>query len=224
MLLVDDRRENLVALEATLRPLDQRLVLASSGDEALRALLNDDFALILLDVRMPGMDGFETAAHIRRRSRSRHVPIIFLTAVDDDPGLVLRGYSQGAVDYLAKPFDPWVLRSKAAVFIEMDAKNHLLRLQANQLTQRNAELAEALELAEAGSRAKSSFLNLAGHELRTPLAVVNGYISLVIEGAFGPVPPPMLKPLRTVEEKAEELGNLVDAILTAARLEAGNIP
>ncbi|GAC1338997.1 MAG: hypothetical protein NVSMB29_05640 [Candidatus Dormibacteria bacterium] len=224
LLLVDDRRENLMALEATLRPLAQNLVLAASGEEALRALLQDDFALILLDVRMPGMDGFETAAHIKRRSRTRHIPIIFLTAVDDDPGLVLRGYSEGAVDYLAKPFDPWVLRSKVSVFIELDAKTNLLRQQATELEQRNAELAAALELAEAGSRAKSSFLNLAGHELRTPLAVVYGYTSLVIEGAFGPVPEPMLKPLRTVEEKADELGNLVDGILTAARLEAGTMP
>lgn len=224
LLLVDDRPEDLMALEATLRPLEQRLVLASSGEEALRALLQDDFALILLDLRMPGMDGFETAAYIRRRTRTRPVPIIFLTAADDDPGQMLRVYNEGAVDYLVKPFDPWVLRSKARVFIELDAKTQLLRLQAAELEHRNAELAAALELAEAASRAKSSFLNLAGHELNTPLAVVSGYTSLMIEGAYGPVPEPMAKPLRTIEEQADELGTLVDGILTAARLEAENMP
>jgi PAS domain S-box-containing protein len=116
--MVDDREENLLALEAVLEPTGCRLVKARSGDEALRALLRDDFAVILLDVQMPGLDGFETAELIRARERSRAVPIIFVTAISKEPHHVFRGYETGAVDYLFKPLDPVVLRSKVEVFVE----------------------------------------------------------------------------------------------------------
>ena len=119
ILLVDDRPENLLALEAILSALDQTLVRASSGEEALKALLTDDFAVILLDVQMPGMDGFETAAHIKRRERTRDIPIIFLTAINHGPHHTFRGYAAGAVDYISKPFDPWVLRAKVSVFVDL---------------------------------------------------------------------------------------------------------
>ncbi|CAM5477089.1 response regulator [Streptomyces chartreusis] len=130
ILLVDDRPENLLALEAILSALDQTLVRASSGEEALKALLTDDFAVILLDVQMPGMDGFETAAHIKRRERTRDIPIIFLTAINHGPHHTFRGYAAGAVDYISKPFDPWVLRAKVSVFGELYMKNCQLREQA----------------------------------------------------------------------------------------------
>ncbi len=133
VLLVDDRPENLLALEAILQGLDQELVTAESGEEALKRLLTDDFAVILLDVQMPGMDGFETAEHIKRRERTRHVPIVFLTAIDREPHHAFRGYSVGAVDYLAKPFDPWVLRAKVAVFLDLWEKNRQLQEQADRL-------------------------------------------------------------------------------------------
>ena len=130
ILLVDDRPENLLALEAILSALDQTLVRASSGEEALKALLTDDFAVILLDVQMPGMDGFETAAHIKRRERTRDIPIIFLTAINHGPHHTFRGYAAGAVDYISKPFDPWVLRAKVSVFVELYMKNCQLKEQA----------------------------------------------------------------------------------------------
>ncbi|MBD0740616.1 two-component system response regulator [Streptomyces sp. NPDC088197] len=130
ILLVDDRPENLLALEAILSALDQTLVRASSGEEALKALLTDDFAVILLDVQMPGMDGFETAAHIKRRERTRDIPIIFLTAINHGPHHTFRGYAAGAVDYISKPFDPWVLRAKVSVFVDLYTKNCQLREQA----------------------------------------------------------------------------------------------
>ncbi|MFI8994024.1 two-component system response regulator [Streptomyces sp. NPDC053542] len=133
ILLVDDRPENLLALEAILSALDQTLVRASSGEEALKALLTDDFAVILLDVQMPGMDGFETAAHIKRRERTRDIPIIFLTAINHGPHHTFRGYAAGAVDYISKPFDPWVLRAKVSVFVELYMKNVKLREQASLL-------------------------------------------------------------------------------------------
>ncbi|MCX4688006.1 response regulator [Kitasatospora purpeofusca] len=130
ILLVDDRPENLLALEAILSALDQTLVRAASGEEALKALLTDDFAVILLDVQMPGMDGFETAAHIKRRERTRDIPIIFLTAINHGPHHTFRGYAAGAVDYISKPFDPWVLRAKVSVFVDLYMKNCQLKEQA----------------------------------------------------------------------------------------------
>jgi CheY-like chemotaxis protein len=142
ILLVDDRPDNLLALEAILASLGQTLVRASSGEEALKALLADDYAVILLDVQMPGMDGFETAAHIKRRERTRDIPIIFLTAINREPQHAFRGYSTGAVDYLAKPFDPWVLRAKVAVFVDLHRKNRQLRRQAELIAERVSGLAD----------------------------------------------------------------------------------
>ena len=142
VLMVDDRRENLVALAAILQGLPVEPVTAASGEEALKRLLTDDFALILLDAQMPGMDGFETANHIKQRERTRYVPIIFLTAVDRDSHLAFRGYAAGAVDYLTKPFDPWALRAKVSVFVDLWAKNR-------QLTEQAATAAKYVALATA---------------------------------------------------------------------------
>ena len=119
ILLVDDRPQNLLSLEAALEDLNQNLVTAASGSEALRALLDREYAVILLDVMMPEMDGYETAALIRQRAQSRHTPIIFLTAIDKNPAHIERGYEVGAADYLFKPIDPHILRAKVQVFIEL---------------------------------------------------------------------------------------------------------
>ena len=143
VLLVDDRRDNLLALEAILQGLPVQTVGADSGEEALKHLLVDDFALILLDAQMPTMDGFETARHIKRRERTRHVPIIFLTAADRDSHLALRGYAAGAVDYLTKPFDPWVLRAKVSVFVELWTKTQQLAAQSDLVLVREGELRAA---------------------------------------------------------------------------------
>jgi CheY-like chemotaxis protein len=138
-LLVDDRRENLLALEAILQGLPVEAVAVESGEAALKQLLVDDFAVILLDAQMPEMDGFETASHIKRRERTRQVPIIFLTAADRDAQLALRGYAAGAVDYLTKPFDPWVLRAKVSVFVELWNKTRQLAAQAEAVRQREVQ-------------------------------------------------------------------------------------
>src|ERR671935_70982 len=130
ILLVDDRPENLLALEGILAPLGQPLLYAHSGDEALRQLLQHEVAVILLDVQMPELDGFETATLIKQRERTSHIPIIFITAISKDEEQVFRGYSAGAVDYVFKPFSPEVLRSKVAVFIELHEKNVELQRQA----------------------------------------------------------------------------------------------
>jgi PAS domain S-box-containing protein len=140
VLLVDDRPENLLALEAILEPLGQTLLTANSGENALRQLLRHDVAVILLDVQMPDLDGFETARLIKQRERTSHVPIIFVTAISKDEQQVFRGYSAGAVDYVFKPFSPEVLRSKVSVFIELHEKTQQLQEQAELLKEQ--ELAE----------------------------------------------------------------------------------
>jgi len=140
ILIVDDHPPNLVALEAILSPLGQELVHATSGEDALRKLLEGDFAVILMDVQMPGLDGLETAGLIKKRVRSQHTPIIFLTAIQKDPSYIFRGYSKGAVDYLLKPFDPEILRAKVLVFVDLWRKGEQIKRQTAML--RAQELVE----------------------------------------------------------------------------------
>ena len=141
ILLVDDRRENLIALDAILSSIsDTTLVPVRSGEQALAELGTEDFAVVLLDVRMPGLDGFETADRIRGGERNNDVPIIFLTAASSRPDATFRGYTAGAVDYLAKPFDPWVLAAKVSVFVDLFLKN---ADQAERLSRRVAAVEEA---------------------------------------------------------------------------------
>src|SRR5580704_15910317 len=146
ILLVDDTPDNLVSLEAALDGLGQDLVLARSGMEALRHLLDDDFAAILLDVKMPEMDGFQTAELIRSRKRSRHTPILFLTGYKSDEHL-FRGYDLGAVDFLFKPVVPEILRSKVSVFVKLSQNTELLRRQAEALGKTEQKFRSLLEAA-----------------------------------------------------------------------------
>ena len=139
ILMVDDRASNLLALEAILQPLGSALVRANSGEEALRRLLDDDFALILMDVQMPGMDGFQCAKIIKERPRTKHIPIIFITAISRDLANVFHGYETGAVDYLMKPFEPEILRSKVSVFVDLFRLQEQIREQAALIQQKERE-------------------------------------------------------------------------------------
>jgi CheY-like chemotaxis protein len=150
VLAVDDRRENLLALQAILEGLPIEMVAVTSGEDALKRLLVEDYAVILLDAHMPGMDGFETAGHVKQRERTRHIPILFLTAVDYDPHLAFRGYQAGAVDYITKPFDPWVLRSKISVFVDLWTTHARLTEQATETALLRAAIDEAVELLDGG--------------------------------------------------------------------------
>lgn len=140
ILLVDDEPKSLFALQELLSTLGQNLMIAQSGEEALRLALKNDFAVILLDVRMPGIDGFETARLIRSRERSRLTPIIFLTAAADEMSSMFRGYEVGAVDYLQKPVVPEILKSKVAVFVELHRKSERLRESEDKLRRLAAHL------------------------------------------------------------------------------------
>jgi signal transduction histidine kinase len=166
ILIVDDDHASLMAMEEVLRSLGSRLVTARSGEEALRRVLDEDFAAILMDVRMPGIDGFTTARMIRERKRSRHTPIIFLTAAQEDLASMFRGYQAGAVDYIVKPVIAEVLRSKLAVFVGLHDMNRML----------NAELAERalteqrLRASEENLRALAAHLQSVREEERIHIA------------------------------------------------------
>jgi PAS domain S-box-containing protein len=155
ILLVDDRAENLLALEAILEPLGQRLVRAKSGEDALRCLLDREFAAILLDVQMPGLNGFETARMIKAREKTKHVPIIFLTAISKDEDYVFKGYSVGAVDYMSKPFQPEILRSKVQVFVDLYAQRRRIADQEQRIRgieRQELELRHMRELLQSEAR------------------------------------------------------------------------
>ncbi|MGW1893920.1 response regulator [Streptomyces sp. NPDC002004] len=165
ILIVDDMEENLVAFEAVLGPLHQHLVCARSGEEALKAMLRQEFAVVLLDVRMPGMNGFETAANIKRLDQTKDVPIILVTGTEAGEDYAYRGYAIGAADFITKPIDPWVLRTKVSIFLELHRKNRQLasrtaagdedrleevgeRLAQIELLLRNGQGAESAQLAD----------------------------------------------------------------------------
>lgn len=172
ILLVDDRPENLLALAVTLERLGENLVTASSGREALKRLLEDEFAVILMDVQMPDMDGFETATLIRERDRSRHTPIIFITAISKTDTQVFKGYSVGAVDYIFKPIVPDILRSKVAVFADLFRKAGQVSRLNDALKRRTAEL-------EAANEELRAFNYSVSHDLRSPLRAINGFAQIL---------------------------------------------
>ena len=188
VLLVDDRPDNLLALRAVLDPLGLHLVEASSGEEALRHLLAGEFSLIVLDVQMPVLDGFETARLIKGRERTRYVPIIFLTAISGEPEHYLRGYESGAVDYVYKPFEPEILRAKVAVFAELWTRGATIERQREELAahlteldRANATLArQAVEL-ERSNAALDRFASVASNEIREPLHTLAGLLDLLDE-------------------------------------------
>ncbi len=205
ILLVDDRAENLVALEAILSSLNQTLVSARSGDAALKALLREEFAVILLDVLMPGLDGFETAAHIKRRLRTRDVPIIFLTALNSEPDFAFRSYSAGAVDYIAKPFDPWVLRAKVSVFVDLHMKNRQLSEQAALLRSRLADTRQSADTALATAEPLLTELSARLGAVEELVTALSGQTAAIPDSATS-------QPMRELEHRVRRLRDMVDAL------------
>ncbi len=225
ILLVDDQPANLVALEAMLQGLGQNLIRAESGREALKWLLTHEFAVILLDVKMPEMDGFETAALIRQRDKSRHTPILFLTAADNSPAHAVRGYAVGAVDYLVKPVVPEFVRSKVAVFVELAKKSELLRRQTRLLVE--SEQA-ALELAETRAelvrdlehknRELESFSYAVSHDLRAPLRRIDSFSRAILESQAEKLDEPGRRYLERVREASQQMSQLIDDVLYLSRV------
>jgi signal transduction histidine kinase len=225
ILLVDDQPANLIALEAMLQGLGQNLIKAESGREALRWLLTHEFAVILLDVKMPEMDGFETAELIRQRDKSRHTPILFLTAGDSTQTQAVRGYAVGAVDYLVKPVVPEFVRSKVAVFVELAKKNDLLRRQAKLLAeseQAAVELAETrAELVrdlEHKNRELESFSYAVSHDLRAPLRRIDSFSRAVLESQGDRLDEAGQRFLSRVREASQHMAQLIDDVLHLSRV------
>ncbi len=216
ILLVDDSPDKLLSMRSILEDLRVRVVTAHSGRDALRQLLNDDFAVILLDVNMPDMDGFETACLIRQRKRSEHTPIIFVTAMSDDTHQA-HGYSLGAVDYILAPVHPEVLRTKVGVFVDLYRK----RQEAERRAEEQLALAlseSARKEAERASQAKSEFLANLSHELRTPMNSIVGMTDLALQEAL---PLAARDYLQTARASAELLLALLNEILDFSRIESG---
>jgi len=215
ILLVDDRRDKLLALEVILAPLGENLVLAHSGMDALRLLLKQDFALIVLDVSMPGIDGFETASLVRQRKNSEMTPIIFISAINRSDLHLARGYSLGAVDYILAPIVPEILRAKVSFFIELHKKNkqlqQLVEAQA-QLIREQAARAEA----EAANQAKDRFLAMLSHELRTPLTPILLASSILSDDPT--VPDHVRQELKIIARNAALEARLIDDLLDLTRV------
>ena len=225
ILMVDDQPENLVALEAMLEGLGQHLISARSGRDALRALLTVDAAVVLLDVKMPDMDGFETAELIRSRERTRNTPIIFLTAADRNEALALRGYAVGAVDYLIKPVIPELVRSKVAVFVELAKKSQQLSRQADQLRrseQAARELADAravlVEDLEQKTREMETFSYAVSHDLRAPLRRIDGFSRALLEAEAGRLQDLSADFLGRIREATVDMSELIDGMLALSRV------
>jgi signal transduction histidine kinase len=224
ILLVDDIPANLLALEAVLEPLGHRLVRARSGEEALRHMMQEEFALVLMDVQMPDMDGFQTVALIKQRPKTVRIPIIFITAIAKEAKHISAGYEYGAVDYITKPFDADILRAKVSVLVSLHLQSERIVRQQALLAKRRRELEHTelqRSLAETHSRMKDEFLAVISHELRTPLNVIVGWTDLLVSGELDGER--TRRALVTIQRNAKLQKQLVDDLLDAARLITGKL-
>jgi signal transduction histidine kinase len=223
ILIVDDIAANRLALAAVLEPLGQEVVEARSGEEALKSTLQHDYAVILMDVQMPGMDGFATVELLRQRDRTRYTPVIFITAFGDI-SVTARGYELGAFDFITKPFDADVVRARIGALVTMWQRGQMLEAQSAAL-RAQAVAAErervARESAEAASRMKDEFLAIVSHELRTPLNAILGWAELL---AAGTLPPERVQHgLETIARNARMQARLVEDLLDVSRIIAGKL-
>lgn len=225
ILIVDDQPENVLAMEAILEGMDANLITANSGEAALKAVLKDDFAVILLDVQMAGMDGFETAALIKQREKSRQTPIIFVTAINRTEQHVFQGYDLGAVDYLFKPIVPEILRTKVSVFVDLYRKTWEVQKQAAQLEITNRQLETQLEEGirlnrelETLNHGLESFSYSVSHDLRAPLRSVNSFSQALMQDYYDQFDEQGQFYLKRIQVGCKRMAELIDALLHLSRL------
>ncbi|MBW1811740.1 MAG: response regulator, partial [Deltaproteobacteria bacterium] len=204
VLIVDDKAENLCTLEKVLKVTDAELIKAQSGNEALKAVLNDDFALAIFDVQMPNMDGYELAELLRADPKTWNLPIIFLTATSPEDKQIFKGYESGAVDYIVKPYNPAILVSKVKVFIELHAQKVELHRNREQLTAVNKEL--------------EAFAYSVSHDLRAPLRAIEGFSQALLEDCPDKLDEQEKDYLQRVASEVRRMARLIDDLLALSRL------
>ncbi len=240
ILLVDDREDNLFSMETILEAGGYQLVKARSGRDALKVLLNEfDFALILMDVKMPNLNGFETAALIYEREKLKHIPIIFITANNYDEDNIFKGYKTGAVDYISKPVNPELLRAKVAVFVDLYKKNHQLLLQEqklkainknleNEISERiaseervkelNHQLLDNIERLETANKDLDRFAFMASHDLQEPLRKIRTFSDLLSVKYKNSLDEDARKHIARIQSAAERMQTLIHDILTFSKV------
>jgi signal transduction histidine kinase len=228
ILLVDDKKENLFALQSLLGSEEIEFQKATSGTEALELLLVHDFAVALLDVQMPEMDGFELAELMRGAERTRAVPIIFVTAGAHNRQSTFRGYEKGAVDFLYKPLDPHIVKSKVQVFIELARQRQLLRHQLEETQRALAARDEALATAKEALRTRDEFMTIASHELKTPVTSLKLQLQMSkrrIDPAKNlmPTPAQLTNLIDVSNRQVTRLAELIEDLLDVARIRAGRL-
>jgi signal transduction histidine kinase len=212
ILIVDDVEANLIGLEATLGTMSCEIVRATSGNEALKLLLKQEFALILLDVQMPEMDGFEVASYVRQHPQTKNIPIIFLTAMSQAEANELQGYGSGAVDYLLKPINPHILRGKVRVFLELESERRRLACEIESHRKTSDELRSA-------NAVLRHFTHAASHDLREPLRAMGGFLDALDTEVAQTLAPEARHYLNRSRSACGRMSSLLDSLLTYAKLQ-----
>jgi signal transduction histidine kinase len=218
ILIVDDNAANLTALTAVLDALGHRVVKASSGEEALRRVMDEEFAVILIDVQMPGLDGFQTVSLLREHPRARNTPTVFLSAYHQDAVAARRGYAAGAIDYIIKPFDPDLLRAKTQALVSLYRRGAELKRRADIIHQKEMEAARAqaeVARAEESTRLKDKYIGILGHDLRNPLSAISNSAHLLLRA--GDLPERHRKTATRILRASDRMGNMIRDVLDFTR-------
>jgi two-component system sensor histidine kinase/response regulator len=218
ILMVDDSQDKLLAMESILQSLGQNLVKAHSGPEALRVLLKQEFAVILLDVNMPGMDGFETAAMIRQRQSLEHIPILFVTALSTTDSDIFKGYSFGAVDYVLTPILPEILRTKVGVFVELWKQKRALQEQANTLRKLNLDLTQRADQLANANKELEGFCYTIAHDLRAPLRAMEGLTAALVDDFGSHLDETGHESADRIRQAAARMDQMIQELLAYSRL------
>lgn len=216
ILIVDDQSENIFSLKKLLEHNGFEVDTASSGEEALKKILKYIYALIILDVQMPGMDGFEVAEAISGYSKAKDIPILFLSAVNKEKRYITKGYASGGIDYITKPVDPDILILKAKTF-------YRLYEQTQQITKAQEKLKEEIEIRKEAEKKKDEFISIASHELKTPLTSIKGYLQLSERSLSGNNLDNAKKYIQRTQQQLEKLNNLVADLLDISKIESGRM-